>query len=96
MDPTLQTLFSWQFLIFGLAVAALVFVIRTVVEFFDTAKKSKLWNALVLPILPVILGGVIGRFFISFPYPDGLTHKWDRVVFGLVAGLLSTLLYRLV
>jgi len=31
-----------------------------------------------------------------FPYPNGLTGGENRGIFGLVAGLLSTLLYRVV
>jgi hypothetical protein len=98
MDPILQTLLSWQFIIFGLSISAVIFVIRTIVEYLMSqyaaiAKESKLWNNLVLPILPIILGGLLGLFFKMFPYPDDLTLKWDRVMFGVVAGLLSTFLY---
>lgn len=94
MDPILQTLLSWQFIIFGMAVAAIVFVIRKVVEYFLPSKDTKLWNDLLLPIIPVFLGVVLGWVFKTFPYPDGLTTTGDRIVFGLVAGLLSTLMYR--
>jgi hypothetical protein len=34
MDSILQTLLSWQFIVFGLAVAALLFVLRKFVEYF--------------------------------------------------------------
>lgn len=98
MDPILQTLLSWQFIFFGLSISAVVFVIRKIVEYLMSqyavvAKESTLWNKLLLPILPIVLGGVIGLFFRLFPYPDGLTLKWDRVMFGVVAGLLSTFMY---
>lgn len=98
MDPILQTLLSWQFIFFGLSISAVVFVIRKIVEYVMSqsaviAKESTLWNKLLLPIMPIILGGFIGLFFKLFPYPDGLTLKWDRVMFGVVAGLLSTFMY---
>lgn len=99
MDPILQVLLSWQFVLFSLAVAAVMYVIRIIVEFIFIEfkidpKKPQWWNDLVMPILPVVIGclGAIG--VTSFPYPDGLTTKGARIVFGLVAGLLSTLLYR--
>jgi hypothetical protein len=99
MDPILQTLFSWQFVLFGMSVAAVMFVIRKIVEYListrtDLAKNSKLWNDLILPILPVVLGAVGALTIKQYPYPYGLTTNASRFIFGLVAGLLSTLLYR--
>ena len=100
MDTILDTILSWQFIIFGVAVSAVMFVIRTIVEYIMSAckmavKDSKLWNELFLPILPVIIGTVGAFFFKTYPYPDGLTTNGDRIIFGLVAGLLSTLIYRI-
>jgi hypothetical protein len=107
MDPILQVLLSWQFILFGLAVAAVMYVLRIVVEYFMVLAKqnpaaSPLWNDLLLPILPVILGASAGYFFKLFPYPwfangpRGYVVVGDRVIFGLVAGLLSTLMYRVI
>lgn len=101
MDPILQILLSWQFILFGLAVAALVYVLRIVVEYvlisFNIDPKiPKWWNDLVLPVLPVVLGPMCSIFIKTFPYPDGLITVGSRLIFGLVAGLLSTLLYRIV
>jgi Ca2+/Na+ antiporter len=98
MDPILQVLLSWQFILFGLAVAAVVFVIRRVVEYFMSFKTDpktlNFWNELVLPIMPVIVGPVSALLITSFPYPDGLVTKPSRFIFGLVTGLLSGLMYR--
>lgn len=101
MDPILQMLLSWQFVLFGLAISAILFVVRKFVEFgmekwAVLAKESKLWNDLLLPIAPVVLGGGLAVIIKQFPYPDNLTSGSSRFVFGLVAGLLSTLLYRIV
>lgn len=101
MDPILQTLLSWQFLVFGIAVASFMFVLRRTVEYIlancqVAAKESKLWNDLLLPILPVLVGVGGALTFKSYPYPDGLTTTGDRFIFGLVAGLLSTLFYRVI
>jgi DNA-binding CsgD family transcriptional regulator len=99
MDPILQTLFSWQFVIFSMAIAAIVFVVRLVLEYLMSTytslnKEAKLWNDLILPTLPVAIGPTAAYLIASFPYPDGLTTDSSRIIFGLVAGLLSTLLYR--
>lgn len=99
MDPILQIFLSWQFVVFSLAVAAIMFVIRTVGEyFFKNAKLTvkKLWQDLFLPILPVIVGGLFAFFVKSYPYPNNLTSNGNRIVFGVVAGLLSGLLYRVI
>lgn len=101
MDTLLQTLLSWQFILFSLGIAAGMYVLRTIVEYMMniwqvTAKESKLWNDLLLPVLPVIFGAITGIVFKSYPYPDALTTGGDRFMFGAVAGLLSTLLYRVI
>lgn len=102
MDTVLQALLSWQFLLFCLAIAALTFVVRKIVEFIldnprvPASKTSKLWREVLLPILPVVGGGLSGGFATHYPYPDGLTSASGRVIFGLVAGLFSGLVYRMV
>lgn len=99
MDPILQMFLSWQFIVFSLAIAAIIFVIRTAVEFFIKNTKStakKIWQDLLLPILPVFVGGLSAFLIKSYPYPNDLTANGSRVVFGVVAGLLSGLLYRVI
>lgn len=101
MDPILQIFLSWQFLIFGVGVCAVVFVLRKVAEYSlanwkPLMKESKLWNELLMPISPIFVG-VIGALAIrSYPYPNNLTSGGSRFIFGLGAGLLSTVLYRLI
>src|SRR5579864_2664230 len=107
MDPILQVLLSWQFVLFGLAVAMVMYVLRLIVEYIAGAAKadltkSKLWNELILPILPIALG-VVGAWLVtSFPYPGftpnaaGVVARGDRLIFGLVAGGFSTVMYRVI
>lgn len=99
MDPILSTLLSWQFVFFSLGIAASVFVIRKIVEYMMAnlpllSKESKLWTDLLLPILPVLLGAGSAVVFSMFPYPAGLATWSGRFIFGLVAGFLSSMLYR--
>ena len=101
MDTVLQALLSWQFVLFCLALAAVVWVTRKIVEYgIDNwtifSKESKLWKELVLPILPVFLGPLAAYLAKEYPFPDGITSVSARVAFGLVAGLLSGLLYRVI
>jgi hypothetical protein len=107
MDPILQVLLSWQFVLFGLAVAMVMYVFRLIVEYIAGAvkadlTKSKLWNELVLPILPIALGVLGGWLVTNFPYPGftpnaaGIVARGDRLIFGLVAGGFSTMMYRVI
>jgi len=102
MELGFEVLLSWQFLFFSLVIAAITFVTRKIVEYFldmpsvPASKSAKLWTELLLPIGPVCTGGLIGYFFKQFQYPDNLTGTVDRVFFGLIAGLLSGLIYRVV
>jgi hypothetical protein len=101
----LQALLSWQFLLYCLSIAAIIFVVRKVVEYaLDNPKiptgkmnkKSKFWRELILPILPVVIGPLGALLAKQYPYPEGLSSLSGRLAFGLVAGLLSGLVYRLV
>lgn len=104
MDSILNTLLSWQFIVFGLAVASALFIFRKSVEYaldiylkLDKNSKSyKFWSELVLPILPMLLGAGGALSITSFPYPNDLTTSGSRLVFGLVAGLMSGLFYRII
>lgn len=106
MDPILQVLLSWQFIFFGLAVATVMYVIRLIVEYLAGLLKkdlttSNLWNHLILPIMPILIGVLGAILFKTFPYPGftpdvhGMIARGDRIIFGLVAGSLSTLMYRM-
>jgi hypothetical protein len=107
MDPILQVLLSWQFVLFGLAVAMVMYVFRLIVEYLATVLKkdltiSKLWNELVLPVAPILLGALGAVLLKSFPYPGftpdahGIIARGDRIIFGLVAGGFSTIMYRVI
>jgi hydrogenase-4 membrane subunit HyfE len=101
MDTVLQALLSWQFVLFCLAVSAIVFVVRKFAEYAmenwaAAAKESKLWRELILPILPIVLGTACAFLAKKYPYPDGLNTGSARIAFGLVAGLLSGLVYKVV
>lgn len=106
MDTILQAFLTWQFLFFCLAIGAVVFVIRQVVEYWmengwplkqwaAANKDSRLWRGLLLPILPILLGQVGALLAKQYPYPEGFNSTSGRVVFGLVAGFTSGLVVRL-
>lgn len=104
MDELLKIFLSWQFMIFCLGLAAVGFIMRKIVEYtvldnprMPGNKNSMIWRTLILPIAPVITGAVAGYLAKNYPYPDGLgASEYGRISFGLVAGLLSGLVYRVI
>jgi hypothetical protein len=104
MDALLAVFISWQFLFFCLGIAALTFVFRKLLEFaiLDNPSmpgtcNSRIWRELILPITPVLFGGLAAYLAKQYPYPAGLVNSsYGRISFGLVAGLLSGLVYRVV
>ncbi len=50
--------------------------------------------------MPIVLGVVAAILLKTFPYPGftptaaGIIQRGDRIIFGLVAGTFSTLMYR--
>lgn len=104
MDEILRIFLTWQFMIFCLGLAAITFVIRKIFEFavlnnprMPGSKNSLIWRALLLPIAPVVNGALAGFLAKNYPYPEGLgASTYGRISFGLVAGLFSGLVYRVV
>ena len=97
MDQALSQFFTWQFLMACLGIYAITFVVRTVVDYYvETEKTMKFWQNLVLPIMPIIFGGVGAWLLKGFPYPDGLVLLAGKITWAGVAGLLSSAVYRLI
>lgn len=103
MDTALQALLSWQFVLLCLGLSAITHVFRLIVQFFilDNPKipanrTSIFWRSVILPAFPFILGLIIGAFIKNGIYPDGIVVTAARMNLGLVAGLLSGLVYKVV
>lgn len=96
MDP-LSTLLSLSFIIFSLLISAIMFIFRIIFEYiFKSLVNNKLWEDVVLPILPVLIGFGLAFIAKAYPYGASFTTTSGRLAFGAVAGLLSGLLYRFV
>lgn len=104
MDELLRIFLSWQFIVLTLGIASITFVIRKILEFviinnpkLPGNKNSILWRSVILPVLPIIIGGIATFLSKSYPYPELLgASEFGRVCFGLAAGALSTTLYRVI
>lgn len=98
MDSAIQILLSWQFLMLCLGIAAITFVFRKIFEYVIFKYFSKIknaWSEVIVPILPVIIGGLIAEFAKQYPYPDDIQSDSGKVFFGLIAGMFSGLVYRI-
>jgi hypothetical protein len=82
-----------------LGISAIVFTVRRSFEFYIVSKNYKkiinIWQNLFLPLFPLFLGAVVGWFAKSYPYPQNISSASGRVFFGIVAGMFSGLIYRL-
>lgn len=99
MDSALEALFSWQFVLFCIAVSAVTSVIRNVVDYslktYDVIpKENHLWSNLILPILPVFFGTIGALIAKQYPYPLEISSISGRLAFGLCAGLLAGFVWR--
>jgi hypothetical protein len=100
MDTALQTLLSWQFVMLCLGIAAITFVIRKigyfVINYYNLKKIELVWGELIVPISPVVLGAMVTSVISKYPFPESVSTLSGRVFFGLVAGMFSGLVYRIV
>ena len=95
MDPL--AFLTWQFVMFSLFVSVIMFVIRTVLEYFVPKLKTlKIWNSLLLLLLPVFIGATLGGLLKMYPYATGLTTTVEHVGYGSVAGMMSTILFKII
>lgn len=96
---SILSLCSWQLILFSLGISAVIYIFRTMIEYILSRWKSadsKLWNDLVLPIMPAIMGCISAAILDTYPYPENVSTMDARIVFGLVAGFFSGLVYRIV
>lgn len=101
MEQSLTELFSLPFIIICLVVAGITEVLRRITDFIldnpniPASKNSKIWTKLILPTLPLPIGVLIVNYFPNIPFPTGWEGKGTRSLLGFVAGLLSTLVFRI-
>ena len=101
MDTALQAILSWQFVLFSLSIATITYVIRIVVDYCLKAKnidpkRCIIWTDLFLPLMPVFLGSLAGYIAKQYPYPVDISSVSGRLAFGLCAGMISGLIWRVV
>ena len=86
----LATVFTSKLLIFALAISGIMFFIRTIAEYaISRLKTSKIYNELLLPLLPLMLGVVFGSLA-GIGAPGGLVAgMFSGLTFKVIKGLLK-------
>lgn len=98
MDDFVGQFFTVSTVVFALVIWVLVLLQRKVVDvLLPKLATTKIWLELILPFLPVIMGGVIALVVKKYPFPETFSvSASSRLFFGVVCGLFSGLVYRVV
>ena len=108
LNPIFKNLFSVNTLVYCISVWLVVLILRNIVEKICTAinlfvkfsDKSKtkflyVWTELILPVLPLIIGG-IGALYFAWLFPVAFTTpESHKILFGIVCGSFSGVIYRM-
>lgn len=102
MHDLAESFLSKEFVFFCLGIAALTYVFRIIVDFGLSHPRScatpnnRIWKELILPIFPIIIGGTIAYLAKSYPFPTEFVQHVGRTFFGMVSGMFSGLVYRII
>ena len=98
MFEDLSVLFSWQTVVLCLAIYAIVFAFRKILEVIPKINlASKIWwRDGVLPTIPIAVGALLGWIpqVANLCPPEIGANTVNRIIFGCVAGLFSGFLYQ--
>ncbi len=82
--------------IFCLVISVLVLVQRKIIELtWPQIKEHLVWRELFLPMGPPGTGAVLGGLTVDYPFPETLTSLSGRIFCGIVCGLASGTIYRI-
>jgi len=94
---------SWQTLLFTVGIFIFSFFIRRTLEaVFPSLRKdtpdttgSRIWQMVLLPMLPVAVGMLTAGLVKRWPFPPSIDHLESRVIYGAVCGFFSSWSYRI-
>jgi len=99
-----SAIFNFQTVYFCLAIYVVTYLIRRVTEGTwgivvqrEVRKSSipnRIWAEIVVPILPILVGGGLSFAAKTFVWPDfTMKTKLARVIYGCICGLFSAFIY---
>lgn len=81
---------------FCLVVSVLVWAQRKGLELaFPKIKEHIVWRDFFLPLGPAATGAILGGVITNYPFPASLTSLAGRIFCGVVCGLASGTVYRI-
>jgi len=86
---------NWQTVLFALGIFVLTYITRLAVQFFWKAwRASRLYNDLLLHLMPIIMGGGVAAFALKYPWPEVLAVSLSaRIFYGIFLGMICGLVY---
>jgi hypothetical protein len=91
----LDLFLSYNFILLSLAISAIVYMIRILVDLFWDNNDNKYWKA-SLNIMPILIGALLGLVCGKFAFPAEIVSISSKVLFSIVAGLFSSSVYALI
>lgn len=97
MSNVLEQLLTVPNFIFCIIIAVIIEAKNRIISYyFPKTDDNKLYQELILPLAPILVGGVLAGLVKTYPYPEMFTaSSGARVLFGCVAGLASAHIYRI-
>jgi hypothetical protein len=97
MDQALKDALSWSVLLFCFGILVITAIVKRVVTAVLARNPQPsveyYWKKVVLPVLPLIVGGLASWGMVKYPYPAIVQSHGIRVFFGFSCGLFSGFLY---
>lgn len=97
MSDLLEQFLNLSTVVLCLAIFALVWVQRRAIEtYLPKVKEMKSWKEFWVPLAPLGTGALLGAVAKPYPWPEMFADSMvSRMIFGIVCGLGSGLVYRL-
>lgn len=98
----MEDILTWQTGVFTLAIFVFSFLLRRSLEIlFPTLRQDtplstaqRIWEEVLLPSIPVLVGIALGLGVKNWPYPAQLVSLGSHAIYGAVCGFFSSYAYR--
>ena len=99
----MEDILTWQTLVFTLAIFIFSFLLRRTLEvLFPTLSRGtplsmaqRVWEELLLPSTPVLVGALMGGLLKNWLYPPALVTTGQHIIYGVVCGFFSGYAYKI-
>lgn len=90
-------LLAFPNLLFCVAIWIIVLIQRKIIaKIWKGAETNKWYREIFLPLGPIGTGMLLAAFVTTYPFPMGFVALGPRIIYGMVCGLLSAHVYKMV